>query len=185
MFEKATKAVKEVSETVIDSAKTFGTYIYNSSKEQGEIASLKIQKASHEKALQEFYAMIGRRYCDYVKLENTPIPFDARDIVSQMQQEIEELNIIDAALLQKEINAKKQEEERRQKKAQDSYDTNKSQLDKALEMEIITQEEYDEKMKKVQRRFDNYEQLRKIDLQLQMGIIDQEEHDQKVEKVLS
>lgn len=34
MFEKATKAVKEVGENVIDSAKNLGTSIYSTSKEQ-------------------------------------------------------------------------------------------------------------------------------------------------------
>ena len=65
------------------------------------------------------------------------------------------------------------------------FDSEKAKLDKALEMNIISSEEYDEKMVLVQKKLDNYEQLRKIDLQFEMGIIDQDEYTEKVNKVLA
>lgn len=44
MFGRATKIVKEVGENMIDSAKTLGTSIYCTSKEQSEIASTTLRK---------------------------------------------------------------------------------------------------------------------------------------------
>ena len=60
----------------------------------------------------------------------------------------------------------------------------KSKLDKALEMDILSKDEYDEKLSVVQKKYDNYEQLRKIDMQLEMGIITKDEHTAKVNNII-
>ena len=185
MFEKATKAVKEVGGNVIDYAKNIGTTIYGTSKEQGEIAGLKVQKSVLEKKLQESYIAIGKRYYDYISNSNGEDCFDVSDVIEQMQPEIDKIKEIDNALLEKEVNEKKQEEERRQKKALDAYESDKALLDKALNLDIITQEEYDEKLAVVKKKYDNHELLRKIELQFKMGIIDREEYELKISKVLS
>ena len=62
MFGKATRAVKEVGENVFDSAKSIGNSIYSTSKEQSELAGMKVQKSVIEKRLEESYAKIGKRY---------------------------------------------------------------------------------------------------------------------------
>ena len=185
MFEKATKAVKEVGGNVIDSAKNIGTSIYSTSKEQGEIAGLKVQRSVLEKKLQESYAVIGKRYYEYINNSEGEDSFDVSDVIDKMQPEMEKIKEIDNTLLEKELIEKKLEEERRHKKALDAYESDKAQLDKALRMDILTQEEYDEKMVVVKKKYDNHEQLRKIEMQLQMGIIDREEYELKVNKVLS
>ena len=51
-------------------------------------------------------------------------------------------------------------------------------------MDIISPEEYDEKMTVVQKKFDNYVQLGKIDMQLQMGIISEDEYTTKIDNIL-
>lgn len=184
MFEKATKVVKEVGENVIDSARSLGTSIYSTSKEQSELAGIKVQKSVVEKKLQEYYAEIGKRYVDYMGHTDASEAFDVSDVVEAMQPELDKLAEIEAALEEKELNAKKMEEERRQKRAQDEFHEKKARLDKALSMDIISQEEYDNKLAAAQKKLDNYEQLRKIDIQLQMGIISQEEHSEKISQLL-
>lgn len=184
MFEKATKAVKEVGETVIDSAKSLGTSIYSSSKEQSELAGMKVQKSVIEKKLQESYAEIGKRYVNYITSADGSEAFSVADILETMKPELDKLAELEIAIENKKMNAKKEEEERIQRKAQEEYDLEKARLDRALDMDILTQEEYDEKLAIVQRKLDNHEQLRKIDMQLQMGIITREEHAAKVDRLL-
>lgn len=184
MFGKATKAVKEVGGSVIDSAKNFGTSIYSSSKEQGELAGMKVQKSVIEKRLQDSYAEIGKRYISYMNSSDGSDVFDVSDIVEKMKPELDKLAEIEEVIAEKELNAKKEEQQRQLKKAQDEFEAEKAKLDKALSMDILTQEEYDEKMAVVQKKLDNYDQLRRIDLQLQMGIITYEEHAEKVDKLL-
>jgi len=184
MFEKATKAVKNAGESVIDSAKSIGNTIYSTTKEQRELAGLKVQKSVIERKLQEFYAEIGKRYVEYTANASGEAAFDVSDILDRMQSNLEKIAEIDNMVAEKELNIKKEEEARTQKKAQDEYDSEKAKLDKALEMDIISQGEYSEKMRVVQRRFDNHEQIRKIELQLQMGIITREEYRDKINNLL-
>lgn len=184
ILERTTKAVKEVGGTVIDSAKDFGNVIYSTSKEQSELAGMKVQRSVIEKRLEESYAKIGKRYVEYTNSSDASEAFDITDILETMQPDLDKLNEIETILLEKEAEAKKEEEEKRQKKALDEYEAQKAKLDKALEMDIIEQEEYEAKLAVVQKKYDNYDQLRKIDMQLQMGIITEEEHAEKVNSVL-
>ena len=85
MFKKAAKTVIEVGETVLDTAKNIGNTIYSTSKEQGEITGLKLQKAGCEARLEEFYAQIGKRYCDYVNNSEGHEQFDVADVIDKMQ----------------------------------------------------------------------------------------------------
>ena len=184
MFDRATKAVKEVGENVIDSAKTLGTSIYSVSKGQSELAGMKVQKSVIEKRLEDFYATIGKRYVEYMNHADGSEAFDISDVLEEMKPDMEKLERIVSALQEKEEEAKREEEEKCQKKALDEFESQKAKLDKALEMEIITSEEYDEKIAIIQKKYDNYDQLRKIDMQLQMGIISKEEHAAKVNNLL-
>ena len=101
-----------------------------------------------------------------------------------MKPDLEKLEEMNTSLKEKEIEAKKDEEERRQKKALEEYEAQKAKLDKAMELDILTQEEYDEKLAVIKKKYDNYEQLRKIDMQLQMGIISKEEHKEKIKNII-
>ena len=184
MFEKTTKAVKEVGESVFDSAKSLGSSIYSTSKEQSELAGLKIQKSVIEKRLQDSYAEIGKRYVQYMANADGGEAFDVSDILETMKPDLDKLAEIETAIAEKELNAKREDELRLQKKAQDEFEEEKAKLNKALEIDIITQEEYDEKLAVIQKKLDNYDKLRKIEMQLQMGIISKDEYSEKIDKIL-
>lgn len=184
MFEKATKVVKNVSGNVMSSAKTVGTSIYSSTKEQSELASLNIQKSVIEKKLTESYAEIGKRYVVYIDKCDGDVAFDVNDLLDAMQPDLEKLADIKTQIAEKELQIKQANEERAQKKAQDEYEAEKRKLDKALDMEIITDEEYAEKLQFAKRKLDNYEILRKIQLQLEMGIISKNEYNEKINNIL-
>ena len=53
-----------------------------------------------------------------------------------------------------------------------------------MELDILTQEEYQEKLAVIKKKYDNYDRLRKIDMQLQMGIISKEEHKEKINNII-
>lgn len=185
IFERTTKTVKEVGENVIDSAKSIGTSIYSGSKERSELAGMKVQKSLIEKRLEESYSKIGKRYVEYMNLSDVNESFDVSDILDEMKPDLEKLEEIVNILMEKEMEAKKEEEEKLQKKALDEFELQKSKLDKALEMEIITSEEYDERIALNQKKYDNHDRIRKIDMQLQMGIISKEEHAAKINDILA
>lgn len=185
MFEKAGKAAKNVGETVISSAKNIGTTIYSSTKEQGELAGLHVQKAALEKKLSENYTEIGKKYVEYVENCDTDSPFSVDDIMDKMKDDLEKLAEVKAAIAEKEKQVKQKNEEKLQKKAQDEFETEKKKLEKALELDVISEEEFEEKLEFAKRKLENYAKIRKIEMQLSMGIISSVEYEEKLKKILS
>ncbi len=184
VFEKAAKAAKEVGDNVFHSAKNIGESIYNLTKDQSELASLNVQKSAIEKRLTNSYAMIGKRYVEYMQVCDGGKVFEVSDILEAIQPELDKLSEVRNQIKEKEDIIKAINEERAKKKAQDEFDEEKQKLDKALGLEIITQEEYEEKLAGAQKKLDCYDLLRKINMQLEMGIITQLEYEEKVKKIL-
>lgn len=180
LFNKASKVAKNVGDNVVSSVKSVGSTIYNSTKEQSELAGLRVQAAVVKKRLSSYYTEIGERYVDYVNKCDTGCAFNVDDIMEKVQSEIDELTDIQVQIAEKEEQIKKNSLEREKKKAQEEYETVKNKLDKALELDIITDMEYEKKLATAQRKLDNFDELRKIKLQYEMDIISKEEYEEKV-----
>lgn len=183
-FNKASKVAKSVGDNVVSSAKNVGSTIYTSTKEQSELAGLRIQATVVEKQLDAYYAEIGKKYVEYVKQCDMEVAFNVDDIMEQLQPDLDKLTDIKVQIAEKEEQIKQNNLERERKKVQDEFDAVKRKLDKALEMDIITEFEYEEKLATAQKKVDNFEQLHKIELQYEMDIITKEEYDAKVKALL-
>lgn len=165
-------------------AKSVGTSIYSSTKEQSELAGLRVQAAVVEKQLDTNYIEIGKKYMEYVQNCETDTVFDVKDIMEQMQPDLEKLAEIKLQIAEKEEEIKKNNQEREKKRAAEEFETVKKKLDKALEMEIITELEYSIKLDVAQKKLDNFDELRKIELQYEMDIITKSEYDEKIKSLL-
>lgn len=184
IFEKAAKAAKDVGDTVVSSAKSLGGSLYNSTKEQSELAGLNVQKSVLDKKLNDSYAEIGKRYVDYMERCSSTETFDVSDIIEKIKPDLDKLADLKVQIEAKREQIKEQDDERFAKKAQADYDFDKEKLDKALSMEIINEEEYNEKLDFAKRKLDNYMILRKIEAQLEMDIISKEEYNEKRKNIL-
>lgn len=172
-FDKATQVAKSV-----------GTSIYNSTKEQSEIAGLNVQITAIQRKLEGYYTEIGKRYVEYVtKCEDSEM-FQVDDLLEEMKPELERLEELQSSLKEKKENAKRYNVERMQKKAEEEFQDAKQRLDRALDMDIITEAEYHEKLAFAKKKYDSYEMLNKIDLQYEMGIITKEEQKAKRDAIL-
>ncbi len=180
LFDKATKVAKNVGDNVISSVKSVSNTIYNSTKEQSELAGLRVQAAVVKKRLNSYYTEIGERYVDYVIKGSAESAFNVDDIMEKVQAEIDELTDIQIQIADKEDVIKKSNLEKEKKKAEEEYEAVKAKLDKALSLDIITEKEYERKLAVAQRKLENFDELRKIKLQYEMDIITKEEYDQKV-----
>lgn len=185
MFEKAGRAAKNVSDTVISSAKNLGTSLYSTTKEQGELAGLNVQKAVVEKKLTESYTEIGKRYVEYIENCDTGAAFSVDEILEKMKEDLEKLSEIKASIAEKEQQLKQKNEEKLQKKAQEEFETEKKKLEKALELDVISEEEFEEKLDYARRKLENYDKIRRIEQQFSMGIISLVEFEEKMKKILS
>lgn len=185
VFSKAAKTAKEVGDNMITTAKGFGGNVYSSTKEQSELASLNIQKAVIHKKLEEYYAQIGKRYVEYMAESDGSEAFDVTDIMDKMAPQLDKLTEIKSQIDEKEAAIKEEVAFKAKKKALDEFDSVKEKLDKALELDILSKEEYDAKLSVAQKKLDNYEVLRKIEMQLDMGIITKEEYKEKIANALA
>lgn len=184
IFDKATKKAKEVGNSVMNTAINVGSTITNVTKEQGELASLKMQKANMDKKLDVSYAAIGRRYMEYVQKCDTEVTFDVSDIIENMQAELKKMEEINQQIADIEQQIRDNNAEKEKKKAQEQFDSEKKKLDKALELDIITEDEYNSKLAVARKKFDNFEQIRKVEMQLELDIISKAEYDEKVKSIL-
>lgn len=184
LFNRATKVAKEVGNSVMNTATNVGSTISNVTREQTDLANLKIQKAAVEKKMEGQYAEIGKRYVAYISNSYNEQPFDVEDILDEMAPNLEKISEIDAQITEKEQQIKENNMERDRKKAQDQYETEKKKLDKAKELDVISEEEYSVKLAAAQKKLDNFEILRKIEMQYEMDIITKEEYEEKVKNIL-
>lgn len=168
-FDKTTKVVKEIG---------------NVTKEQTELANLKIQKAAVEKKLENQYAEIGKRYVAYIADSFRTTPFDVADILDIINPDLEKVAEISEQISQKEQQVRQHSIEKDRKKAQDQFENEKRKLDKARDLDVISEDEYEEKLERAQKKFDNFEILKKIQMQYEMDIITREEYEEKVRSVL-
>lgn len=172
-FDKATNIAKNV-----------GSTIYNTTKEQSELAGLNVQLSVIEKKLSEDYAEIGRRYVAYIDSCDTDEVFDVNDIIERMKPSLEKKTDLVSQIAVKEQEIRARNDERNRKKAQAEFDAYKKKLDKALEMDVISEEDYERKIAVAQKKLDNYHVLRRIEIQYEMGIITKEECEEKVKDIL-
>ena len=180
LFDKATKVAKNVGDKCFNSVKSVGSTIYSSTKEQSELASLRVQASVVKKRLSTYYTEIGERYVDYVIKGSSEETFNVEDIMEKVQSEIDELTELQIKISEKEDEIKKNNLEKEKKKAEEEFETVKGKLDKALELDIISEKEYERKLAVAQRKLDNFEELRKVKLQYEMDIITKDEYDEKV-----
>ncbi len=61
LFNKATKVAREVGNTVVSAGSVLGS----ATREQTELANLKIQKSALDRKMESQYAEIGKRYIAY------------------------------------------------------------------------------------------------------------------------
>lgn len=179
LFDKASQIVQSVGENVAG----VGNALVTATIDQKELAGLKIQLDTVAKSLDVYYAQIGKRYAAYIKECRTEA-FDVNDIFEQMQPALEQKANIEAKIAEKEQAIKNAEAERVKQKAKDEYDKRRSRLERALTMDIITVEEYQQKLEAARKKYDHFEILRKIDMQYKMQIITKEEYEEKKKAVL-
>ncbi len=182
LFNKASQIAQSVGENVVNSAKTV-SYKLNASPEQRELAGLKIQLSNVTKKLDTYYTEIGKKYVAYVN-DNSTGTFTVEDIIEKMTPELELVAELEEKIQQKQQEIKDNELERARQKAQDEFDREKEKLETALTIDIITVEEYTEKLETAKKKLDNFDALRKLELQYKMQIITKEEYDAKVSAIL-
>ena len=73
---------------------------------------------------------------------------------------------------------------REKAKVQEEFEEEKTKLDRALAMDVITQDEYNFKLSIAKKKVDNFDEIRRIEQQFDMGIITKEEKNSKIDALM-
>ena len=111
--------------------------------------------------------------------------FDVSDFLTIIKQDQAKKKELENQLAEVEKRAKQNTLFREKTKAEESFEQEKGVLDKALAMEIISNEEYEQKLNIAKKKVENFEEIKKIEQQFEMGIITKEEKDEKINAILN
>ena len=111
--------------------------------------------------------------------------FDVSDFLTIIKQDQAKKKELENQLAEVEKRAKQNTLLREKTKAEESFEQEKGVLDKALAMEIISKEEYEQKRNIARKKVENFEEIKKIEQQFEMGIITKEEKDEKINAILN
>lgn len=111
--------------------------------------------------------------------------FDVSDFLTIIKQDQAKKKELENQLAEVEKRAKQNTLLRENTKAEESFEQEKGVLDKALAMEIISKEEYEQKLNIAKKKVENFEEIKKIEQQFEMGIITKEEKDEKINAILN
>ena len=142
-----------------------------------------------EEAIDEVKAEAADETVDEAKEEaadedEEPV-FDVSDFLTIIKQDQAKKKELENQLAEVEKRAKQNTLLREKTKAEESFEQEKGVLEKALAMEIISKEEYEQKLNIARKKVENFEEIKKIEQQFEMGIITKEEKDEKINAILN
>lgn len=185
LFDKVSKTASNVGKSVAKSATNIGSSASVAAQEQSELIALKSQINVIDQELNSSYIQIGRKYVDYV-VESGDMPgIDVSDILKLIDPKLTKKQELEKKIVELEKEIKSKNVLREKQQAEEEFLAEKSKLDKALAMDVITQDDYDVKLAIARKKVDNFELIRKIEQQAEMGLITKEEKAQKIEQLLN
>lgn len=184
IFDKVTHKATTIGKNIAGSAIKLGSSITATTQEQTELVQLKSQVNVIEQELNAFYMQIGRRYIDYV-LETGDMPgIDASDLLKLMDPKMTKKMELEQRIVELEKEIKAKDILREKKMAEEEFLKEKEKLDKALAMDVVTQEEYDVRIAIAKKKVDNFEEIRRVKQQADMGLITKEEKDARLKELM-
>lgn len=180
-FDKALKTAQNIGDSIATSAVKAGSSAGVAAQDNAELNSLKMQLNVIEQELNAAYAQIGKKYVDYVSETGDMGGLDVTDLLTMMDPKLTRKQELETQLIELEKRMKQNAVLREKAKAEQEFQEEKTKLDRALAMDVISQDEYNYKISVAKKKVDNFEEIRRIEQQCEMGIITQEEKNAKIE----
>ena len=185
LFDKVAKTASSIGGSVAKTAANVGSSATVAAQEQGELISLKSQINVIEQELNSSYIQIGRKYVDYVIQSGDMPGIDVSDILALIDPKLTKKLELEKQIIELEKQIKSKNILREKQQAEEAFLAEKAKLDKALAMDLLTQDEDDVKLAIARKKVDNFELIRKVEQQAEMGLITNEEKAQRIEQLLS
>lgn len=179
-FDKVTKAATNLGKSAVSTAAAVGSNVGVAAQDQSELNALKMQVNVIEQELESSYMQIGRKYVDYVIASGEMPGIDVSDLLKLMDPKLTQKEELEKKIIALEKKIKDNGVLREKQAAEAEFLQEKAKLDKALAMDILSQEDYDQKLASARKKVDNFEAIRKIEQQYDMKLITKEERDAKI-----
>lgn len=198
---------KEMDAQYLQIGKKYAEFVANMDDAEPETAEAPAEAIDEEKAeetaeaIDEEKAEETAEAIDEVKAEASEEPeedevteesdedeepvFDVSDFLTIIRQDQAKKKELEDQLAEVEKRAKQNALIREKTKAEEAFEQEKGVLDKALDMEILSKEEYEQKLNIARKKVENFEEIKKIEQQFEMGIITKEEKDEKINALLN
>ena len=152
---------------------------------KAEAADETVDEAKEEAANETIDEVKAEDTAETIDEEKEVSVFDVSDFLTIIKQDQAKKKELENQLAEVEKRAKQNTLLREKTKAEESFEQEKGVLDKALAMEIISKEEYEQKLNIARKKVENFEEIKKIEQQFEMGIITKEEKDEKINAILN
>ena len=198
---------KEMDAQYLQIGKKYAEFVANMDDAEPETAEAPAEAIDEEKAeetaeaIDEEKAEETAEAIDEVKAEASEEPeedevteesdedeepvFDVSGFLTIIRQDQAKKKELEDQLAEVEKRAKQNALIREKTKAEEAFEQEKGVLDKALDMEILSKEEYEQKLNIARKKVENFEEIKKIEQQFEMGIITKEEKDEKINAILN
>lgn len=175
--------LNKVATSVGKAAANVGSSVGVAAQDQSELAALKMQVNVIEQELDASYAQIGRKFVDHVIQTGDMPGIDVSDILKLMDPKLTQKAELEKQIIELEKKIKNGAVLREKQAAEEEFLAEKARLDKALAMDILSQEEYDQKLAVARKKVDNFEAIRRVEQQYEMKLITKEERDAKIQEL--
>lgn len=179
-LDKAKKTAKNIGTSVTNTAVSAGSVAGVAIQEQTELAGLKMQANVVEEELESAYGQIGRKYVEYV-IETQEMPqIDVTDLLKMAESKLEKREELETQIRELEKQIKQKTLLREKEQAEEAFRNEKQKLDRALAMDVLSQDDYNTKLRTAQKKQDNFEEIRRVEQQFDMGLITKDEKEAKI-----
>ena len=152
----------------------FSTVII-SSQDNAKINDIRTELTAINGELDVAYKQIGEKYIKYVSETNEMPGIDVKDILKLIEPKLEKKNEIEVQLIEIEKKLKDQVIIQEKEKFENEFKRQKETLDWAKAMDVISDDDYNLKLKEYTKKIDNFQAIRKVKKQYEFGIISYEE----------
>lgn len=154
-------------------------------KETQKINSMKKEISVLEAEIESAYTEIGRKLVEHIVITQEMPDINIKDILAILDVKIAKQKDIKEELIAIEKAKSDQLILQEKERANETYRAEKEKLDKALAMEVINKDEYENKLRPFKNTLFFFDELRKIEKQYEMKIINLEEKYAKIEEILN
>lgn len=179
--------IDELMNATIESLSKAATNAFSTaiitSQDNTKVNNIQIELTEINVELEETYSLIGKKYVEYVSETIDMTEIDVKDLLKILKSKIEKKNEMETELIEIDKRVKEQAITQEKEKFENEFKRQKDTLDKAKDMEIISKDEYNEKLRQYTKKRNNFQAIRNARKQYEFGIISYEELQMKLREL--